>query len=66
MRGRGVFAPNLKLLKANQDVKKWNWQTMARDPVVYVRDKISHPGLAVLLIVISLVELSFGRNARMN
>jgi len=57
VRGRGVFAPNLKLLKANQDAKKWNWRTMARDPMVYVRGKISHPDHAVLLIVISLVKL---------
>ena len=32
-----------KLLKQNPDAAKWSWRTMARDPVVYVRGKITHP-----------------------
>lgn len=37
-----------KLLKANADAVKWRWQTMVRDPVVYVRGKIWHPDHATI------------------
>lgn len=54
-----------KLLKANQDAKKWNWQTMARDPVVYVRGKISHPDHATIrLDVWHRVEMNTENRSR--
>jgi hypothetical protein len=37
-----------KLLKANTDAAKWNWRTMARNPVVFVRGKITHPDHATI------------------
>jgi hypothetical protein len=37
-----------KLLKANPDAEKWNWRTMARNPVVYVRGKVWHPDHATI------------------
>jgi hypothetical protein len=37
-----------KLLKANPDAAKWNWRTMARNPVVYVRGKVWHPDHATI------------------
>ncbi|MHB8969623.1 MAG: hypothetical protein ACYC3X_05600 [Pirellulaceae bacterium] len=37
-----------KVLKANPDATKWNWQTMVRDPVVYVRGRITHPDHATI------------------
>jgi hypothetical protein len=37
-----------KLLKTNPAAVKWNWRTMARNPVVYVRGKITHPDLATI------------------
>jgi hypothetical protein len=37
-----------KLLKANPKAAKWGWRTMARDPLVYVRGKISHPDHATI------------------
>ena len=32
-----------KLLKKNPDAPKWGWKVMQRDPVVFVRGKVSHP-----------------------
>lgn len=37
-----------KLLKANPDAAKWNWQVMQRDPAVYVRGKVCHPDHATI------------------
>ncbi len=37
-----------KVLKANPDATQWDWQTMVRDPVVYVRGKITHPDHATI------------------
>ena len=37
-----------KLLKRNPAAAKWNWQVMQRDPVVFVRGKISHPDHATI------------------
>jgi len=37
-----------KLLKSNPNAAKWNWQVMQRDPVVFVRGKISHPDHATI------------------
>ncbi len=37
-----------KLVKANTDAAKWNWRTMARNPVVFVRGKITHPDHATI------------------
>ncbi len=37
-----------KLLKQNSDAAKWGWRTMARNPVVYVRGKITHPDHATI------------------
>ena len=37
-----------KLLKKNPAAAKWNWQVMQRDPVVFVRGKISHPDHATI------------------
>ena len=37
-----------KLLKANPKAAKWGWRTMVRDPVVYVRGKITHPDHATI------------------
>jgi hypothetical protein len=31
-----------RLLQENPRAAKWNWQTMSRDPVVYVRGRITH------------------------
>jgi hypothetical protein len=36
------------LLKANPAAAKWRWRTMARNPVVYVRGKITHPDHATI------------------
>ena len=40
--------PYRKLLKRNPDAAKWNWQTMARNPIVVVRGKITHPDHATI------------------
>jgi hypothetical protein len=32
-----------KLLKRNPEAANWHWRTMQRDPVVYVRGRVSHP-----------------------
>jgi hypothetical protein len=37
-----------KLLKRNADAAKWNWRTMQRNPVVFVRGKVSHPDHATI------------------
>jgi hypothetical protein len=37
-----------KLLKANLDAAEWRWQVMRRNPVAYVRGKISHPDHATI------------------
>ncbi|EMI44513.1 hypothetical protein [Rhodopirellula sp. SWK7] len=37
-----------KLLKKNPQASKWNWRVMRRDPVVFVRGKVSHPDHATL------------------
>jgi hypothetical protein len=37
-----------KLLKQRSDAGKWNWQTMTRNPVVFVRGKVTHPDHATL------------------
>jgi len=37
-----------KLLKRNPDAAKWNWRTMARNPVAYVRGKVTHPDHATV------------------
>ena len=37
-----------KLLKANPAAAKWGWRTMARNPVVYVRGKVTHPDHATI------------------
>ena len=37
-----------KLLKENPAAAKWGWRTMARNPVVYVRGKITHPDHATI------------------
>jgi hypothetical protein len=37
-----------KLLKADSAAAKWDWRTMARNPVVYVRGKIWHPDHATI------------------
>jgi hypothetical protein len=39
------------LLKDNPAAAKWGWRTMVRNPVVYVRGKISHPDHATLRLV---------------
>ena len=36
------------LLQRNPAASKWNWRIMQRNPVVYVRDKVSHPDHATL------------------
>lgn len=36
------------LLKKNPQASKWNWRVMQRDPVVYVRGKVSHPDHATI------------------
>ena len=48
-----------RLLKASPDAAKWGWRTMVRDPVVYVRGKITHPDHAT-------VRLSGWHRAAMN
>ena len=40
-----------KLLKRNPDAAKWDWKVMQRDPVVFVRGKISHPDHATIRLV---------------
>ena len=37
-----------KLLLANPAAGQWRWQTMVRDPVVYVRGKITHSDHATI------------------
>lgn len=37
-----------KLLNQNPSAAKWGWRTMARNPVVYVRGKITHPDHATI------------------
>jgi hypothetical protein len=37
-----------KLLKKNPEAAQWHWRTMQRDPVVYVRGKVSHPDHATI------------------
>jgi hypothetical protein len=37
-----------KLLKNNPQANKWNWRAMRRDPVVFVRGKVSHPDHATI------------------
>lgn len=37
-----------KLLKANPDAEKWGWRPMTRNPVVFVRGKITHPDHATI------------------
>jgi len=37
-----------KLLKSNPYAAKWNWRTMARNPVVYVRGRVWHPDHATI------------------
>ena len=37
-----------KSLKINRDASKWNWRVMSRDPVVYVRGKVSHADHATI------------------
>jgi len=37
-----------KLIKRNPKAAKWTWQVMQRDPVVFVRGKVSHPDHATL------------------
>jgi hypothetical protein len=37
-----------ELLAENPKAAKWNWRTMARDPVVHVRGKITHPDHATI------------------
>jgi hypothetical protein len=37
-----------KLHKRNPDAAKWNWQVRVRDPIVYVRGKVSHPDHATV------------------
>jgi hypothetical protein len=36
------------VLKTNPEASSWGWQTMVRDPVVYVRGKITHPDHATI------------------
>lgn len=36
------------LLKRNPAAAKWNWRTMQRNPVVFVRGKVSHPDHATI------------------
>lgn len=36
------------LLKRNPDASKWSWRTMQRNPVVFVRGKVSHPDHATI------------------
>lgn len=37
-----------KLLKRNPDAAKWNWQIMSRNPVAFVRGKVTHPDHATV------------------
>jgi len=43
-----TMAEYRKVLMASPDATKWGWRTMARDPVVYVRGKITHPDHATI------------------
>ena len=54
-----------KLLKQNRAAAKWGWQAMQRDPVVYVRGKISHPDHATIrLDVWHRVEMNTEHRSR--
>ena len=54
-----------KLLKQNPAASRWNWRTMARDPVVYARGKISHPDHATIrLDVWHRVEMNTENRSR--
>lgn len=54
-----------RLLKANPKAAKWNWRTMARNPVVYVRGKIRHPDHATIrLDVWHRVEMNTENESR--
>ncbi len=37
-----------QLLKKNPQASKWNWRAMQRDPVVFIRGKVSHPDHATI------------------
>jgi len=45
-------AQHRKLLKKNPHAAKWNWQVMRRDPLVYVRGRVSHPDHATIRLAI--------------
>ncbi|MCE9552956.1 MAG: hypothetical protein K8T91_06210 [Planctomycetes bacterium] len=45
----GLLSPAYhKLLRNNPAAARWNWRSMQRDPVVYVRGKISHSDHATI------------------
>ena len=53
------------LLKPNPDAAKWNWRTMARNPVVYVRGRVWHPDHATIrLDVWHRVEMNTENRSR--
>ena len=39
-----------KLLTAKPEAAKWRWQVMRRNPVAYVRGRISHPDHATICL----------------
>lgn len=54
-----------KLLKKNPKAAKWNWRAMQRDPVVYVRGKVSHSDHATIrLDVWHRVEMNTENRSR--
>ncbi len=54
-----------KLLLSNPKAAKWNWRTMARDPIVYVRGKVWHPDHATIrLDVWHRVEMNTENRSR--
>lgn len=45
----GLLSPAYhKLLRSNPRASRWNWRSMQRDPVVYVRGKVSHSDHATI------------------
>ena len=39
-----------RLLARNADSRRWGWQTMRRDPEVYVKGRIRHPDHATIVL----------------
>ncbi len=47
----GVTSPQYKkILSGNRNAKNWGWQTMQRNPGVYVRGRIRHPDHATIML----------------